>query len=252
MSPIVTGAGVDLAYAEHGAGAPVLLIHGLASDHEALAPLAAEIAGSAGGARVIAYARRGYDGSSAPEPYLGTTVAEQAEDAAAVLRGLDAAGALVAGDGFGALIALDLLLRHGDLVRAAVLADPPLFALAPDATRELADWHEGLRVAVAEGGPAAGVAVHLAGRGSAADRARAEAAHAAFFADVAGLATLPVTRGALRAITQPVVVLTGPATSPATVEAADAIAGLVPGARRAADGDIAGAVVALQAQVAAR
>ena len=242
MSPIVTGAGVDLAYAEHGAGAPVLLIHGLASDHIALASPAMEIAAAGAGARVITYSRRGYDGSDAPEPYLGTTVAEQAEDAAAVLRGLDATGALVAGEGFGALIALDLLLRHGELARAAVLVDPPLYALAPDAARELSDWQEGLRVAVAEGGPRAGVARHLGGRGGEADCERAETAHAAFYADVAGLATLPVTRGALRAITQPLVVVTGPGSSPATVEAADALAALVPGARRAVDGDVVGAV----------
>ena len=43
MSEIATGAGVDLAYAQHGAGAPVLLIHGLAGDCRALAPLAGEI-----------------------------------------------------------------------------------------------------------------------------------------------------------------------------------------------------------------
>lgn len=251
MSPIVTGAGVDLAYAEHGAGAPVLLIHGLASDHLALAPLAQEIAAAGDGARVIAYSRRGYDGSDAPEPYLGTTVAEQAEDAAAVLRGVGVPGALVVGDGFGALIALDLLLRHGGLVRAAVLLDPPLYALAPDAARELSDWQEGLRVAVAEGGPRAGVALHLGGRAGDEDRERAEAAHTAFYADVAGLASLPVTRGALRAIAQPVVVVTGPASSPATVEAADALAGLVPRARRALDGDAAGAAGSLLGGMAA-
>ncbi len=242
MSPIATGAGVDLAYAEHGSGAPVLLIHGLAADRETLAPLAGEIAGAGGETRVIAYSRRGYAGSGAPEPYLGTTVAEQTQDAVALLGALDAAPALVAGDGFGALVALDLLLRHADLVRAAVLADPPLFALAPDATRELSDWQERLRVAVAEGGPAAGVAAHLAGRGSEPDRRRAEAAHAAFFADVAGLSSLPVTRGALRAIARPVVVVTGPGSSPATVEAADALGELVPGSRRVVDGDVAGAV----------
>ena len=102
-------------------------------------------------------------------------------------------------------------------------------------------------MAVAEGGPAAGVAAHLAGRGSEPDRQRAEAAHAAFFADVAGLSSLPVTRGALRAIARPVVVVTGPGSSPATVEAADALGDLVPGARRAMDGDVAGAVVGLLA-----
>src|SRR5688500_13379567 len=100
--PTVEGAGVPLAYAERGAGPPVLLVHGLASDAEAQAPVAEALAADA---RVVAYDRRGYGGSGAPEAYAGTTVEEQAEDAAALLRALDAAPAVVAGDGFGALIA---------------------------------------------------------------------------------------------------------------------------------------------------
>lgn len=236
---------MDLAYEEHGAGTPVLLVHGIASDHPALAPLAGEIA--AAGARVIAYSRRGYGGSGAPEPYAGTTAAEQAEDAAALLAALGVGAAVVAGDGFGALIALDLLLRHGDLVRAAVLADPPLYALAPGATRELADSQQALREAVTGGGPRAGVAWWLGGRADDAALARASAAHKAFFADIAGLASLPVTRAGLRAIGQPVVIVTGPGSSPGTRETADALAGLVPGATRAVDGDVAGAVISLLA-----
>ena len=190
---------------------------------------------------MIAYSRRGYDGSSAPEPYLGTTVAEQAADAAALLRALDAAPAIVAGDGFGALIALDLLLRQSDLVRAAVLLDPPLYALVPEATRELSDAYEVIRSAVTEGGPEAGVASWLAGRADDETLARMQAAHRAFFADVAGLATLPVTRRELRAVAQPVTVLTGTGTSAATVAAADALAELLPNVTRSRDGDLVGA-----------
>ena len=237
--------GAELEYAEHGAGAPVLLIHGMGADRQALAPLAAEIAATSSGARAIVYSRRGYGSSSAPEPYAGTTVAEQAEDAVAVLRALDAAPALVAGEDFGALVALDLLLRHGELVTGAVLSDPPLFALVPDAARELSEWQERLRAAVAEGGPGAGVELWLAGRVEGADLERAADAHVAFFADVAGLASLPVTRGGLRGIGQDVVVVTGSRSSPATVAAADALGGLVPRARRAVDGDVAGAVAGL-------
>ena len=37
MAPSVEGAGVALNVVEHGAGAPVLLIHGLAADAEAMA-----------------------------------------------------------------------------------------------------------------------------------------------------------------------------------------------------------------------
>jgi 3-oxoadipate enol-lactonase len=245
VSPIVAGQGVDLAYEEYGAGPAVLLLHGLAGDRLTLAPVASEVAGE--GARVIAYSRRGYAGSSAPEPYLGTTVAEQAADAASLLRALDAAPAIVAGDGFGALIALDLLLRQSDLVSAAVLSDPPLYALVPEATRELSDAYEVLRSAVAQGGPEAGVASWLAGRADDGAFARAQAAHGAFFADIAGLATLPVTRRELRAVAQPVTVLTGPWSSPATVAAADALAALLPNVTRSHDDDLAGATAALLA-----
>lgn len=245
MPPTVQAPGAELEYAEHGAGQAVLLIHGMAADRQALAPLAAEIAATSAGARAIVYSRRGYGASGAPEPYAGTTVAEQAEDAVAVLRALDAAPAIVLGEDFGALVALDLLLRHSGLVSGAVLADPPLFALVPDAARELAEWNEALREAVADGGPAAGVERWLGGRAESDDLERARAAHAAFFADVAGLSSLPVTRAGLRAIEQELVVVTGPASSAATVAAADALEAHVPRARRARDGDVAGAVAAL-------
>ena len=87
MAPSVEGAGVALNVVERGVGVPVLLIHGLAADAEAMAPVAQALAGEA---RVIAYDRRGYGSSGAPEPYLGTTIEEQAQDAAALLGALDA------------------------------------------------------------------------------------------------------------------------------------------------------------------
>lgn len=246
MSASVLGAGVELLYEErghaHAGGAAVLLVHGLASDHEAMLPLAGELAGAA---RVIAYSRRGYGGSDMPEPYDGTTVAEQAEDAAAVLRALGAGGAVAVGDGFGALIVIDLLRRHPGLVRAAVLSDAPLFAFVPEATRELAEERVLIEEAVFAGGPRAGVEAWLGGcaRGPALERALA--AHRAFFADYAGLASLPLTRGELRSIAEPAVVVTGPASPSHVVAAADALAALLPAARRATDGDLATAARSL-------
>ena len=82
MAPSVEGAGVALNVVERGEGAPVLLIHGLASDAEAMAPVAQALAGEA---RVIAYDRRGYGSSGAPQPYRGTTVQEQAEQIRTVM-----------------------------------------------------------------------------------------------------------------------------------------------------------------------
>src|SRR3954471_14903446 len=206
--PTVEGAGVALSYRDRGEGPATLLIHGIASDAEAFEPLARALA--EGGRRVLTYDRRGYGSSGAPQPYGGTTVEEQAEDAAALLRAAGGSPALVAGDGFGALVALDLLKRHRGLVRAAVLAHPPLFMMVPQATEVLAAQHERIQEAVREGGPEAGVEAWLGGRVDAAALARARAAHRAFFADYAGLASWPATRRELRAIEVPAVVLTGP------------------------------------------
>jgi pimeloyl-ACP methyl ester carboxylesterase len=244
MASIVEGAGVALNVVERGVGAPVLLIHGLASDAEAMAPVAEALAGDA---RAIAYDRRGYGSSGAPEPYRGTTVEEQAQDAAAVLDALDAGSAVVCGDGFGALVALDLAKRHRRLVRAAVLSNPPLFMFVPDATERLAAQHVELEAAVRERGPEAGVEAWLGGRAQGPALERARAAHRAFFADYAGLASWPVTRRELRALDVPAVVLTGPWSPPHIVAAADALAALLPVVARAGDGDLVAAARTLLA-----
>jgi pimeloyl-ACP methyl ester carboxylesterase len=244
MARSVEGAGVALSVVERGSGPAVLLIHDLASDAEAMAPVAQALAADA---RVIAYDRRGYGASGAPQPYLGTTIEEQAQDAAALLGALEAGPAVLCGDGFGALVALDLIKRHRALVRAAVLSNPPLFMFVPAATERLAAQHAELEAAVREGGPEAGVEAWLAGRAE--DRAleRARAAHRAFFADYAGLASWPVTRRELRALDLPAVVLTDPSSPPHVVAAADALAALLPAARRAGDGDLAAHTRALLA-----
>jgi pimeloyl-ACP methyl ester carboxylesterase len=239
--PTIEGAGVELAYREQGAGPSVLLIHAIASDSRALEPVASALAGA--GRRAIAYDRRGYGASGAPEPYDGTTVSEQAQDAVALLRELGAAPALVVGDGWGALIALDLLVREPDLVRGVVAADPPAYAFVPEATEALSEQRAALERALVAGGPPAAVRAWLDGRASGAALERAEHAHRAFFADYAGLSSWSVTRGELRAAAAPVTLLTGPATAPAVRAAADALAALLPDARRREDGDLVGAAL---------
>jgi pimeloyl-ACP methyl ester carboxylesterase len=236
MASIAEGAGVELAYESDGSGTPVLLVHDIASDRHAPPAIP--------GARTIRYDRRGYGDSGAPEPYAGTTVMEQAEDAAALLNALDAAPAIVAGHGFGALIALDLALRHGPLLRAAVVSDPLLFAFVREANEELAEQRRVLQDSMATGGPDAAVETWLNGRADAAALARAKASHGAFFADYAGLASLAVRRAELRALTVPMTVLTGPRTPWHVLRAAEALAALVPGVERREDGDLAAAAAA--------
>jgi pimeloyl-ACP methyl ester carboxylesterase len=237
MGSTAEGAGVALAYEIDGSGTDVLLVHDIASDRLALPVVP--------GARSIRYDRRGYGESGAPEPYVGTTVMEQAEDAAALLASLEVSDAVVAGVGFGALIALDLAVRHTALVRAVVAADPPLYAFVPDANEELAEQRRVLQDSMATGGVDAAVEAWLAGRADPDALARAKASHQGFFADYAGLASWPVTRGQLRSLSVPLTVVTSPSTPWHVARAAEAIVALVPGAEHRTDGDITAAAAAL-------
>jgi pimeloyl-ACP methyl ester carboxylesterase len=237
--PAVEGAGVELAYRESGSGPAVVLVHGMAADRESWP---AEIRG----ARVIAYDRRGYGSSGAPEPYDRTTVAEQAEDLAALVGRLGADPAVAAGADFGALVVLDVLKRHPGRLRAAVLVDPPVFQLV-DAFEPLAAERAALEDALRAGGRERGVEIWLAARGVAdaerLERARRDAQ--AFFADWGGQASLPLSRRELRAIDVPVVVLDS-AHAPAHARAAsDALARLLGDARRGGAEDVAEAIAAL-------
>jgi pimeloyl-ACP methyl ester carboxylesterase len=241
--PEIEGAGVELHYVERGSGPPVLVIHGLASDAEAWSPQLEALADA--GARAIAYDRRGYGASGAPEPYLATTVQEQAQDAATLLERLDAAPALLLGDGFGALVALDLLVRRPVLATGAVLGDVPLFAFVPAATEALAAQRELLEQALRDGGPQAAMRAWLGGAADAAGAPRAPTWQRGFFADYAGQASWSPSRRELRAIGLPVAVVTGPTSAAHTVAAADAAATLLPAARRTHDGDVVAAAVAL-------
>jgi pimeloyl-ACP methyl ester carboxylesterase len=236
----VEGAGVELAYREHGSGRAVVAVHDMAADSAAWEPSLAALGG-----RAVAYDRRGYGASGAPDAYAGTTVSEQAEDLAALLRGLDAAPAVLLGDGFGALVALDVAKRHPPLVAGLVLADPPLHAFVATATQAIAERRSAMEDALRAGGAEAAVAAWL-GPGAPADRvARAQVALPAFFADYAGGSSWPVTRRELRAIAVPTVVLTRPGAPAHVAAAADSLASLLPHAERVCDGDPVAAAAGL-------
>jgi pimeloyl-ACP methyl ester carboxylesterase len=151
---------VELHRWEAGRGQPILLIHETGTSSEAWRSLAKAL-GERG--RAIAYDRRGWGRSGAPEPYTRTTVHEQAEDATRVLADADATPAVLCGAGLGAVVALDLVLGRPQLARAAVAIEPPLLAFLKAATAGLADDGDALREAVREGGPEAGVELFLAG-----------------------------------------------------------------------------------------
>jgi pimeloyl-ACP methyl ester carboxylesterase len=140
--------GIELSWEEGGEGPPVLIIHETATSSAAWSELRDELAGRC---RTIAYDRRGWGASTAPDDYRRTTVEEQSEDAAELLSSLEATPATLCAAGLGTVIALDLMLRHPELVAGAVLIEAPLLQLLPDATEALSADRRALEGAAGEG-----------------------------------------------------------------------------------------------------
>ena len=108
---------VDLYYEEHGSGAPLLLIAGLASDSQSWLPV---LPGLKERFRVIVVDNRGV-GRTTPLD-ARTSVGAIADDCAALLRHLRLEAVHVLGHSMGGFIAQDLALRHPSLVGKLVLA----------------------------------------------------------------------------------------------------------------------------------
>jgi pimeloyl-ACP methyl ester carboxylesterase len=115
--------GIRINYVDEGAGEPILLIHGFASNIAANWRDTGWIAALTGaGRRVIALDNRGHGESEKlydPSRYGAPAMAE---DAVRLLDHLDIARADVMGYSMGARIAVFLLLAHPERVRSVVLA----------------------------------------------------------------------------------------------------------------------------------
>jgi pimeloyl-ACP methyl ester carboxylesterase len=115
--------GVQLEYEIRAEGEPVLLIHG-AHIANAMTPLLDEPALE--GFQLIHYHRRGFAGSSRPAG--PTSVAVQADDAAALVDHLGLDAVHVVGHSSGAVYALELAARHSARVRSLALLEPALLS----------------------------------------------------------------------------------------------------------------------------
>lgn len=110
----------DLEFEVHGAGEPVLLIHGSCLP-DVFLPLLDQPA-LADRYQLIRYRRQGYGASTHPEETV--CMAEQAADAAALLDHLGVGCAHVVGHSLGGSIALQLALDRPSIVFSLVLLEP--------------------------------------------------------------------------------------------------------------------------------
>jgi pimeloyl-ACP methyl ester carboxylesterase len=115
-------------YAEvRGSGPAVLLIHAGAEDAEGWRPIAERLSGLT----AITYDRRGTLRSDRDE-WPGGGSAQHADDAAGLLGALGLGDALLFGYSSSGNIALQVALRHPEVVRRALVYEPGYLLLLPD------------------------------------------------------------------------------------------------------------------------
>lgn len=141
-----------------GTGPAVLLIAGTPGDGGQFDRVADELSASR---TVLTYDRRGTSRSPSTPDWHTTSVAEQADDAAAVLAAAGAGPALVYGTSNGAAVALELALRRPGRVRGAILHEPPLLSVLADPAPVGAMIGSVIEEGMASGGPAAALAGFL-------------------------------------------------------------------------------------------
>ena len=138
--------GVGLYYEEHGAGEPIVCIHGTGSSAAFWVDATRELATHG---RTIVYDRRGFARSERPEPFV-TNVHQHTDDAAALIDTLAAAPAIVIGRSYGGNVALDLALRYPDRVRALALLEGGPETLSESATQWITELEQQLFAAAEE------------------------------------------------------------------------------------------------------
>jgi len=152
---VVQANGTDLYYEMHGRGPAVLFICGATGDAGHFERVAGHLADAF---TVITYDRRGNSRSAAPTGWTQTSLEEQADDAAALVQALGVAPVGVFGTSSGGAIGLELLLRHPEVMRGAVLHEPFLPAVCPEeAGPGLSQLQSRINAALAAGGPRAAV-----------------------------------------------------------------------------------------------
>ena len=126
---VVHAGDVELHYIEQGSGVPVIFVHGAVDDYRSYEP---QLDSLSQRYRVIAYSRRYNFPNARSVPAANHSALVEADDLASLLKALGAYPAHVVGHSYGAYTALILAMKHPQLVRSLVLAEPPLVRWLPN------------------------------------------------------------------------------------------------------------------------
>jgi pimeloyl-ACP methyl ester carboxylesterase len=231
---------VGLEHEERGAGEPVLLIHG-GGFAGAFVPLMHE-AMLADRYRLIRYHRRGFAGS---DGFTGPfTIEDQARDAFQLLQYLGVDQAHVVGHSYGGVIATQLALDAPDAIRSLVLLEPAIAGMTPEwATGHIAMFAP-LVAVYRSGDVSAAIGRFMRGAEGREWRAGVERAAsggvrqveddgATFFeVELPAIERWPFDSAAAQRIDQPLLYLTGGASSPVIERVADYFCSCVPQTER--------------------
>jgi pimeloyl-ACP methyl ester carboxylesterase len=128
----VLGNGLVFHHAESGSGEPLVFLHGVLGDWRTWAP---QWPAFTPHFRCISYSRRYSVPNGNEQPSPDHSALAEADDLEALLEHWQARPAILVGASYGGYTALALAARRPELVRALVLVEPPLMALA-DASEE--------------------------------------------------------------------------------------------------------------------
>lgn len=142
--------GATLYYERQGSGPAVVFVAGSTGDAGNFTRTATLLADDF---TVVTYDRRGNSRSPRPPGWTTTSVAEQADDAAELIQLLGLSPAVIFGGSAGGLIALNMMLRHPQLVRAGIVQEPTLFSVLPDPQAALAPRRKLIEEALKTNGP---------------------------------------------------------------------------------------------------
>jgi pimeloyl-ACP methyl ester carboxylesterase len=227
--------GTQLYYEAAGDGPPLLFIHGVCGDAGVWAEQVRRLSPRF---RCVAYDRRGHSRSPLGQ-VAQRTVELHADDAAQLITELGLAPCVLVGSSGGARVATDVVRRYPHLVKGAVLSEPPLLALDPEAGDSfVARMKPALDAALARGGPRVAVDAFFdfvcPGLWRSLPEARRDVPYRANAAELLGDLTMPpyqITPADLARIRVPCLIIRGEESDPALRAIAGTLARELPGAR---------------------
>ena len=145
--------GAKIYYEVRGSGPSVLFIAGATGDGGHFRRVAEILSDEF---TVVTYDRRANSRSPRPEGWESASTEEQSDDAAGLIEALGIGPVAVFGNSAGAIIGLDLVIRHPESVRGAILHEPPMTVGMSDPEEVIGTIQRVVEGGMQNGGPRGG------------------------------------------------------------------------------------------------